>query len=199
MSDGGRRFAERPHPTWLGRPCQTAGLAAAGRSWWLLCLGGAGAGSSEKALLRTTDGGSSWHVVSQVTSLLAAPRAGAMPLQEPDAIAAGSPERLWLATQNDLYESGDGGARWTWVRGPDPRGTPATFDVLSATEAWLLAPGQGLWRTADGRHWHALGVAVIPPWPAPAPVRPKAARARAGRRARAAPPRAPAGQPAARR
>jgi len=197
VSDGGKRFTERPVPTWMGQPCQTAGLAAAGRNWWLLCLGGAAAGSSDKALLRTTDGGARWNVVSQVTSLTAPLRPGAIPRQEPDAIAAGSPARLWLATQNDLYESGDGGARWPWVRGPDPQGTPASFDVLTPTRAWLLAPGQGLWRTTDGRHWHALGAVVIPEWPAPAPARPTAAPAPAASRARAAPPRAPAGQPAA--
>jgi hypothetical protein len=30
------------------------------------------------------------------------------------------------------------------------------FDVLSPTHAWLLAAGQGLWRTTDGRHWQEL-------------------------------------------
>lgn len=156
VRNGGRRLAERPDPPWMGRPCQTAGLAAAGGSWWLLCLGGAAAGSSEKALIETTDRGAHWTIVSQVTSLTAPPRPGAIPLQEPDAIAAGSPARLWLATQNGLYESRDGGARWTWVRGPDPQGTPASFDVLSPTHAWLLAPGRGLWHTTDGGHWRAL-------------------------------------------
>jgi hypothetical protein len=31
------------------------------------------------------------------------------------------------------------------------------FDVLSATECWVLAPGSGLWRTANGITWHQLG------------------------------------------
>ncbi len=164
VSNRGQRFAERPDPTWIGRPCDmTAGLAAAGNSWWLLCLGGAAAGSSEKALFRTTDGGRRWTVVSQVTSLTAPPPPGAITLEEPDAIAAGSRARLWLAAQNNLYESGDGGARWSRVPGPDPQGYPASFDVLSPTHAWLLAAGQGLWRTTDGRHWIALGTAAVSP------------------------------------
>lgn len=94
--------------------------------------------------------------ISQVTSLTAPPRPGAITLQEPGAMAAGSPKRLWLAALNNLYESGDGGARWSRVPGPDPQGSPASFDVLSPTRAWLLAAGQGLWRTTDGRHWSAL-------------------------------------------
>jgi photosystem II stability/assembly factor-like uncharacterized protein len=161
LRNGGRSVTKRPDPIWMGRPCQPAGLAAAGRNWWLLCLGGAAAGSSEKALFHTTDAGRRWTVVSQVTSLTAPPRPGAITLQEPNAIAAGSRARLWLAAQNNLYASGDGGARWERVPGPDPQGYPAAFDVLSPTHAWLLAAGQGLWRTTDGRHWIALGPVAV--------------------------------------
>ena len=46
--------------------------------------------------------------------------------------------------------------------GPNPQGEPASFDVLSPTHAWLLAAGQGLWLTTDGRHWHALGAVRQP-------------------------------------
>jgi photosystem II stability/assembly factor-like uncharacterized protein len=152
----GNRVTERSDPVWMGQPCSPAGLAAAGRSWWLLCLGGAAAGSSEKALFRTTDRGKSWTVVSELTSLTAPPPPGAITPQEPDALAAGSPTRLWLAAENNLYESGDGGARWSRAPGPDPQGSPASFDVLSPTHVWLLAAGQGLWRTTDGRHWTTL-------------------------------------------
>jgi photosystem II stability/assembly factor-like uncharacterized protein len=163
LRHGGRSLTKRPEPTWMGRPCQPAGLAADGRNWWLICLGGAAAGSSTKALFRTTDGGRRWTVVSQVTSLTAPPRPGAITLQEPNAIAAGSRARLWLAAQNNLYESGDGGARWSRVPGPDPQGAPAAFDVLSPTDVWLLAAGQRLWRTTDGRHWKALGPVAVSP------------------------------------
>ena len=160
---GGRGFTERPDPTWMGQPCLPAELAAAGRSWWLLCLGGGAAGSSEKALFRTIDGGRRWTVTSQVSSLTGPPHPGAITLQEPDAMAAGSPRRLWLASQSNLYESGDGGARWSRVPGPDPQGEPASFDVLAPTHAWLLAAGQGLWRTTDGRQWTALRPAAVSP------------------------------------
>ena len=55
------------------------GLAAARKNWWLLCLGGAAAGASEKALLHTTDRGRTWTVISQVTSLTTPPPPGARP------------------------------------------------------------------------------------------------------------------------
>ena len=162
FTHGGRRFSERIDPRWMRQPCQPAALTARGRTWWLLCLGGAAAGSSEKALLRTTDGGKKWQVVAQVTSLTTPPPPGSITLEEPDAIAAGSPKRLWFAALNNLYESGDGGARWSPVPGPNPQGSPASFDVLSPTHGWLLAAGQGLWRTTDGRDWTALGQSPTP-------------------------------------
>ena len=163
VRDGGRRYTELPDPTWMGQPCFPAGLAAAGNSWWLICLGGAAAGSSTKALLHTTDGGRTWTIASQVTSLTAPPQPGAITREEPDALVAASPTRLWLAALNNLFVSNDGGARWSWVRGPNPQGYPVSFDVLSPTHAWLLGTGQGLWRTTDGRHWHALGPVAVSP------------------------------------
>ena len=162
VTDRGRRFTTRPNPTWMGRPCFPAGLAAAGRNSWLLCLGGAAAGSSAKALLHTTDGGRTWTIASQVTSLTAPPQPGAITREEPDALVAASATRLWLAALNNLFVSSDGGARWSLVRGPNPQGDPTSFDVLSPTHAWLLAGGQGLWRTTDGRHWAALARPIQP-------------------------------------
>ena len=156
VSDRGQRSVTLSDPTWMGRPCQAAAFAAAGPNWWLLCLGGAAAGSSEKALLDTTDGGRIWTTASQVTSLTTPAHPGEITLEEPTSLAAGSPRRLWLAALNNLYTSDDGGSQWNQVPGPDPQGSPASFDVLSPTHAWLLAAGEGLWRTTDGRHWRAL-------------------------------------------
>jgi photosystem II stability/assembly factor-like uncharacterized protein len=163
FSDGGQRSTEVPDPTWMGQPCMPAGLTAAGNSWWLLCLGGAAAGSSTKALFHTTDAGNRWTIASRVTSLTAPLEPGAITREEPDALVAASPTRLWLAALNNLFVSNDGGARWSRVRCPNPQGTPASFDVLSPTHAWLLAAGQGLWRTTDGRHWTALGPVTFSP------------------------------------
>jgi hypothetical protein len=72
------------------------------------------------------------------------------------AIAAGSPEVLWLATPNTVTESTDGGVTWSQSLF-NPQGTFGQFDVLSSTHAWLLAPGAGRWHTADGTTWRPVG------------------------------------------
>ncbi|MGO9971615.1 MAG: DUF4232 domain-containing protein [Solirubrobacteraceae bacterium] len=163
--DGGRQWSRERDPMWDGYPCLGADMfaAAAPRTWWILCLGNAAAGSSTKGLLRTTDYGSRWTTVSQITSLLVPelPNSTTISRAEPDALAAGSSTRLWLADQNSMGESGDGGASWTTVPGINPQGVGASFDVLSGTHAWLAVAGEGLWLTTDGSHW-TLATALEP-------------------------------------
>ena len=157
--DAGLRWTKRRAPTWDHNKCDNvAGLTAhSPRSFWLLCLGAAAAGSSDKGLLHSTDAGRTWSTVSAVTSLTHSPRPGSLPVSEPSALAAGSQTRLWLSLTNGLAESNDGGRRWTAVpRAADPGGWPSVIDVLSARHAWLLASGAGLWRTSDGTHWRAI-------------------------------------------
>jgi photosystem II stability/assembly factor-like uncharacterized protein len=158
--DGGQHWTKRRAPTWDHSRCDNgAELAAqAPHTFWLLCLGGAAAGSSTKGLLRSTDAGGTWTTVSAVTSLTRPPRAGAIPLAEPSALAAGSQTRLWLSLTNGLAESNDGGRRWMGVpRAFDPGGWSTVIDVFDADHAWALASGAGLWRTTDGLHWRAIG------------------------------------------
>jgi hypothetical protein len=158
-SDRGRRWMERALPHWHGRPCSVpSGIATANpRVWWFLCIGGAGAGSSAKALFRTTDAGRTWTIMSAVDSITEPQRRGAIPLTEPDALAAGSSSRLWLALTFGLAESADAGTTWQSTRSVNTQGDAATFNVLSSTQAWLVASGAGMWRTTDGTHWSALG------------------------------------------
>lgn len=154
--DGGGRWRFSA-PAWMGQPCDGGDLTTAGPAdWWLICLGGAAAGSSAKALLHTTDGGRTWRIASQVTSVIPPEPPGAITTAEPNALAAGSRTRLWLAGWNSMTQSDDGGSTWIDVPGVNPQGMPAAFDVLSPTDAWLLAAGRGLWRTTDGRHWREL-------------------------------------------
>lgn len=157
--DAGRQWTQRPAPAWDGNGCTwvAALTAASARDWWLLCLGGAAAGSSTKGLVRTTDGGRTWATVSAVRSLTQIPSPGSISAGEPNALTAGSPTRLWLALENGFSESADGGATWSDVPGINPEGLPAFFDVRSPVSAWLIVPGGGLWRTTDGSHWQALG------------------------------------------
>jgi len=155
--DGGRRWSRERDPSWDRYSCPGTSMftAAAPRTWWILCLGGAAAGSSTKGLLRTTDDGHRWATVSQVTSLLAPepPNSASISRAEPDALSAGSSTRLWLAYENSMGESSDGGTTWINVPDINPQGVAASFDVLSGTHAWLTVPGEGLWRTTDGTHW----------------------------------------------
>jgi hypothetical protein len=159
-TDAGSTWRTRPDPTWDGHPCMSAGdlTAAPPRTFWLLCLGGAAAGSSTKALLQSTNSGSTWRVVSAVTSLTERPSPGSIPLAEPGALAAGSAHRVWLSTTNGLVESDDGGGTWTEVSSAfDPGGWPTVISILDARHAWILAPGAGLWSTTDGTHWKPAG------------------------------------------
>jgi photosystem II stability/assembly factor-like uncharacterized protein len=156
-SDAGRTWTVRAAPAGPSRLCTVdSGFTAAASAWWLLCTGGAAAGSSTKALLRSTDGGRAWVTASAVTSLDASPQPGSLTTADVVTIAAGSPAVLWLAAINGIEQSTDAGARWTPVRGIGPQGALATFDVRSASRAWLLAPGAGLWGTTDGISWRPL-------------------------------------------
>ena len=159
-TSSGRNWRTRLDPVWDGRPCTGAGdlTAAAPSTFWLLCLGGAAAGSSTKALLESSNSGRTWRTISAVTSLVRRPPRGSLPLAEPSALAAGSTGRVWLATTNGLTESHDGGRTWNNVpAASDPGGWPTVFSVLDAKHAWLLAPGAGLWMTTDGEHWQPTG------------------------------------------
>jgi photosystem II stability/assembly factor-like uncharacterized protein len=145
--------------SWHGQPCDSGSLASAPPvTAWLLCDTAAvgDSGSSDKILLGTTDGGQTWHTVSTVT-LTGPSRPGQLQRAEPVALAAGSPNRLWLTGDNDLTVSSDGGRRWGQVPGVFPQGALTTFDVLDASHAWLLGLDSGLWRTTDGVSWHRVG------------------------------------------
>ncbi len=159
-TNGGSNWHTRPDPIWDGHPCTGVGdlTATAPSTFWLLCLGGAAAGSSTKALLESTNSASTWSTVSAVTSLVRRPPRGSLPLAEPSALAAGSTKRVWLATTNGLAESADGGKTWNDVPAAfDPGGWPTVISVLDARHAWLLAPGAGLWSTTDGENWKPTG------------------------------------------
>jgi hypothetical protein len=160
-TDGGARWTVRAAPAGPENMCDGDGdsrlLTTAGpRDWWLLCTGGAAAGSSTKALMRSADAGQTWTVAASVTSLSAPARPGSLARQDAVAIAAGSPEVLWLATPNTVTESTDGGVTWSQSLF-NPQGTFGQFDVQSSTHAWLLAPNAGLWHTTDGTTWRPAG------------------------------------------
>jgi photosystem II stability/assembly factor-like uncharacterized protein len=159
-ADGGRHWSVRPPPAGPPIPCGQdppgSFTAASPDDWWLLCMGGAAAGSSTKALWRSADAGRTWTAVSANTSLAGPRPAGSLPGQDGAVIAAGSAGRLWIVTPNTISVSTDGGASWSTTQ-LDPQGSLGQFDVLSSTLAWVLAPGAGLWQTADGITWRPVG------------------------------------------
>jgi hypothetical protein len=157
-TDGGARWTVRAAPAGPESMCHDASplfTAAGPRNWWLLCAGGAAAGSSTKGLMRSVDAGRTWTVAASVPSLAAPVRPGSLSRQDAVAIAAGAAGVLWLATPNTLSESTDGGVTWEQTLA-NLQGAFGQFDVLSSTRAWLLEPNAGLWRTTDGITWHSI-------------------------------------------
>lgn len=162
--DGGAQWTVHAVPAGPGNICRQGGgsplMAAAGPAdWWLLCTGGAAAGSSTKALMRSADAGRTWTVAASELSLSAPASPGSLARQDAVAIAAASPEALWLATPNTVTQSTDGGATWSRALF-NPQGALSQFDVESATDAWVLAPNAGLWHTTDGVTWRSVGGAA---------------------------------------
>jgi hypothetical protein len=117
----------------------------------------AAAGSSTKALMRTQDRGRTWHVAAALTSLSASAAPGSLPFGDAVAIAAFSPALLWIATNNSLAYTRNAGRSWTGTTGVNPQGASGKFDILSPSDAWLVAPGTALFHTTDGIHWSQAG------------------------------------------
>ena len=158
-ADGGVTWSVRRSPAANPRLCEPDDpgfLAAASPGhWWLLCTGGAAAGSSAKALFRSLNAGRTWSVVSAITSLTAPARPGSLPYQDFITMAAAAPDRLWIVTPNTLSGSQDGGVTWTRLL-MNPQGYSGQLDLWSGAVAWLLVPGAGLWGTSNGVSWHEI-------------------------------------------
>ena len=161
-TEHGAHWRAREAPSWDHRRCNAgagAMLAAAGpHSFWMLCLGNGAAGSSTKGLLRSTNAGATWTLLSAVRSLTRRQAPAGLPTSEPSSLQAGSSSRLWLSLTNGLSESTDAGRTWRTVRSAfDKGGQPSAISVLGPTHAWLLAASTGIWRTTNGRSWRKVG------------------------------------------
>jgi photosystem II stability/assembly factor-like uncharacterized protein len=108
--------------------------------------------------MRSADAGQTWTVAASIPDLSAPITPGSLTRQDAVAVAAGSPGVLWLATPNTVTESTDGGVTWRpSLFNAAGNFSFSQFDVLSSTDAWLLAANAGLWHIADGISWHPVG------------------------------------------
>ena len=121
---------------------------------WQMCIGGAAAGSSEKLLFKTSDGGVTW-TLSKTTLGDPPPEPGVGELPNGNAAEALffiDEEHGWLGLSSpgqNLFRTNDGGVSWTEVPGLPP-GLPVFEISFSDAAHGLLTTPEGNWTTADG-------------------------------------------------
>jgi photosystem II stability/assembly factor-like uncharacterized protein len=126
---------------------------------WQLCIGGAAAGSSEKYLYHTINGGASWTLISETTLGVMTPEAsvGAFPNGNGvDVILFTDATTGWIGLTSpgrNLFRSTDGGVTWT-ANMDLPPGLPVTAISFSTASNGTLQTPDGPWHTTDGGdHW----------------------------------------------
>ena len=174
-SDGGATWAQTLLEV---EPWETGGvhLAFAGEEGWLLLTSDPALGSMRKSIFRSSDGGRSWTSVARAAT--------EKPLPEREyvtGIAAFDGERAWVGryyrTEESafLYETADGGKRWSQLSLPYPQDVPHgfwanTFPPLlfgpDRQRGVLVAGFPGIagattiYRTSDGGRTWELGTGV---------------------------------------
>jgi photosystem II stability/assembly factor-like uncharacterized protein len=128
---------------------------------WQLCIGGAAAGSSEKYLFGTQDGGGNWTLLATTTLGNPPPEPGVGELPNGNAAEAlffNDEEKGWLGLSSpgvNLYRTEDGGV--TWEEAADlPPGLPVTAIDFTDAEHGTLATPDGAWTTTDGGETWAM-------------------------------------------
>jgi photosystem II stability/assembly factor-like uncharacterized protein len=139
-----------------GRPLSPGpSFALDAETKWQLCIGGAAAGSSEKYLFHTTDGGAMWMLISRTTLGNPTPEAGVGDLPNGNAVVQIlflDATHGWMGLSSpgvNLFRSQDGGVTWTAVP-VIPPGVPVTsIGFTDAMHATVVTP-EGTWATSDG-------------------------------------------------
>ncbi|MEX2247204.1 MAG: YCF48-related protein [Dehalococcoidia bacterium] len=124
---------------------------------WQFCYGGAAAGSNEKFLFRTANGGASWTLISRTTlgSPPAEPGVGDLPNGNGvSALSFPEASKGWLGLSSpgdNLYRSTDGGHDWTQVdvTGLDP-GVPVLSITFTDAMHGTFTTSAGSWTTSNG-------------------------------------------------
>lgn len=160
-SDSGATWETLDDPCTLSSPGgPTAPLAVSGKSVWIACGGGPGAGGQEKVIYTSPDGGQTWSVAGSTGPLgsSATPAPGGVP-------QAGYVAQLtltgsgvgWLAlARGTLVVSRDGGRTWSAVIPIDAVASGSgivSVTFSTPTTGWALASSGGsnvIYRTVDG-------------------------------------------------
>jgi photosystem II stability/assembly factor-like uncharacterized protein len=124
---------------------------------WQFCIGGAAAGSNEKFLFKTTNGGASWTLISRTTLGNPPPEAGVGELPNGNGVSAlffNDATKGWLGLSSpgdNLFRSTDGGKNWTkvTVSGLDPAVPVESITFTDAMHGSFVTP-DGTWTTSDG-------------------------------------------------
>jgi photosystem II stability/assembly factor-like uncharacterized protein len=122
---------------------------------WQLCLGGVAAGSGEKYLFRTTNGGASWTLISRTTLGNPTPEAGVGDLPNGNGVTQIlflDATHGWMGLNSpgvNLFRSQDGGVTWTPVPVIPPAVPVTSISFTDAMHGTVVTP-EGTWTTSDG-------------------------------------------------
>ncbi|MEK7693295.1 MAG: hypothetical protein AAB349_03815 [Chloroflexota bacterium] len=124
---------------------------------WQFCYGGAAAGSNEKFLFRTDNGGTAWTLISRTTLGTPPAESGVGELPNGNGVSAfffQDADKGWLGLSSpghNLLRSTDGGHNWSEVVVPSLASAVPVESITfaDATHGVFTTP-DGTWTTADG-------------------------------------------------
>jgi len=139
-----------------GRPLAAGpSFALDANTKWQLCLGGVAAGSGEKFLFHTSDGGAAWTLISRTTLGEPTPEAGVGDLPNGNGVVQIlflDAMHGWMGLNSpgvNLFRSQDGGVTWTEVAVIPPAVPVTSISFSDAMHGTVITP-EGTWMTADG-------------------------------------------------
>ncbi len=174
-SDAGATWSTRPVPCTAPDDLGAELALSSTADLWLVCGGQASGGSQEKALFRSSDGGSTWALAAETAGLgsagaAAPPGVGALPVAGYVApysighknLAVLTPSTAWLFPSRGVVSvTTDGGTRWKAVApladAGFGSGAPGNVTFTTDTDGWVVEQGVGLWHTTDGVRWRPAG------------------------------------------
>jgi len=122
---------------------------------WQLCLGGVAAGSGEKYLFHTTNGGAAWTLISRTTLGNPTPEAGVGDLPNGNGVVQIlflDATHGWMGLNSpgvNLFRSQDGGVTWVEVPVIPPAVPVTSISFPDAMHGTVVTP-EGTWTTSDG-------------------------------------------------